>query len=225
MSTIRTFLLVLAFLAAERATELAMGQSDKSTTPEARPKEKSALAPGDKNKESKAEKKHRGKFTISKETTYVTEPLDKDGYIDYASALNKRLRQGVTAENNANVLIWKALGPHPDGTTLGPEFCKLMGMQVPLENGEYFKDLDWVLKERLKIDPQKSKDAEQFYDRFDGIIQRAWTSKQHPDLAAWLEVNAKPLALTIEATKRAQYYSPMVTSKGSKGSGGLIEAL
>ncbi len=78
----------------------------------------------------------KGKFTISKETTFVTGPVDKDGYIDYVAALNERLRQGVTPENNANVLIWKALGPRPEGTTLGAEFCKLMGMQVPPENGE-----------------------------------------------------------------------------------------
>src|SRR2546430_914313 len=66
----------------------------------------------------------KGKFTMSKETTFVTEPVDKDGYIDYVAALNDRLRQGVTPENNANVLIWKALGPRPEGTTLGSEFCK-----------------------------------------------------------------------------------------------------
>jgi len=52
----------------------------------------------------------KGKFTISKETTFVTGPVDKDGYIDYTAALNERLRQGMTPENNANVLIWKALG-------------------------------------------------------------------------------------------------------------------
>src|SRR5262245_55897881 len=67
------------------------------------------------SKGDQSAKKARGRFTISKETTYVTGPLDKDGYIDYVAALNERLRQGVTPENNANVLIWKALGPRPEG--------------------------------------------------------------------------------------------------------------
>jgi hypothetical protein len=45
-------------------------------------------------------KKTKPKFTISKETTFITEPLDKDGYPDYAAALNARLSKGVTPENN-----------------------------------------------------------------------------------------------------------------------------
>src|SRR5690349_19780241 len=84
--------LILALLAAAPAGRLAVGQSNKVT-------------------EDKPVKKGRGKFTISKETTYVTEPVGKDGYPDYARALNRRLRQGVTPENNANVLLWKAIGP------------------------------------------------------------------------------------------------------------------
>ena len=50
------------------------------------------------------EKKPAPKFTISKETTYVTGPLDKYGYIDYETALNERMSKGVTRETNANVL-------------------------------------------------------------------------------------------------------------------------
>src|SRR5262245_43901123 len=65
------------------------------------------------NKDEPTEKS-KGKFSISKETTYVTGPLDKDGYIDYAAALNERLGQGVTPENNANVLLWRAMGLQPD---------------------------------------------------------------------------------------------------------------
>ena len=48
------------------------------------------------------------KFPLGRETTFVTGPLDKDGYVDYAAALNERLGKGVTPDKNANVLIWKA---------------------------------------------------------------------------------------------------------------------
>src|SRR5262245_44162564 len=84
-----------------------------------------------KDKENKADskaKKPRGKFTIGKETTFVTGPVDKDGYIDYAVALNKHWRRGVTAASNANVLIWQALGPRPEGGRPMPaEFYEWMG--------------------------------------------------------------------------------------------------
>src|ERR1700687_337117 len=49
----------------------------------------------------------KAKFTIGKDTTYVTGPVDKHGYIDYAAALHERLRQGVTPDNNANVVFYQ----------------------------------------------------------------------------------------------------------------------
>src|SRR5437870_5722081 len=67
----------------------------------------------DKKENEEKEKKQKPRFTISKETTYLTEPLDKDGYIDYRAALNKLLSKGVRPETNANVLLWKAIGPKP----------------------------------------------------------------------------------------------------------------
>src|SRR5438094_5975588 len=82
------------------------------------PDDKAVPAKGADKKEEKKATKGKGTFTIGKETTYVTGPLDKDGYIDYAAALNERLGRGVTPENNACVLLWKALGPHPEGATM-----------------------------------------------------------------------------------------------------------
>src|SRR5262245_50022047 len=49
------------------------------------------------------DKPPRPNFTVSKETTYVDGPLTREGYIDYTAALNKRLSEAVTPENNANV--------------------------------------------------------------------------------------------------------------------------
>lgn len=49
--------------------------------------------------------------TISKETTYITEPLHPDGYPDYVAVLNQQFSEGVTPENNSAVLFLKAVGP------------------------------------------------------------------------------------------------------------------
>ena len=54
-----------------------------------------------------AEANPAAKLPIGKETTYVDGPLDKEGYVDYESALNDRLGEGITPEQNANVLLWK----------------------------------------------------------------------------------------------------------------------
>jgi hypothetical protein len=73
-----------------------------------------------------ADKKPEPKFTLGKETTYITGPLDEDGYVDYATALNERLRKGIKPEENANVLLWKAFGPRPEGAKMPPDFFKFL---------------------------------------------------------------------------------------------------
>src|SRR5947207_1711495 len=94
----------------------------------------------------------RSTFTVSPETTYVTEPLDAEGYVDYPTALNERLSKGVTPENNANVLIWQALGPHPEGGTMPPEYFQWLGIESPPEEGDYLVSWSNYLKQHVKID-------------------------------------------------------------------------
>src|SRR5262249_33733167 len=99
-----------------------------------------------------AESKPAPKFPLGKETTYVTGPLDKDGYIDYETALNERLGKGVTPDSNANVLIWKALGPRPEGARMPAEFFKALGIDEPPERGDYLVSSDSYAKDHLKLD-------------------------------------------------------------------------
>src|SRR5262249_8239479 len=91
-------------------------------------------------------------FTVSPETTYVTEPVDGMGYVDYPTALNERTSAGVTPENNALVLIVQALGPRPEGVPLPPDFYKWLGIEPPPDDGEYLisreKYFDAHLKEK-----------------------------------------------------------------------------
>src|SRR6266404_1562115 len=83
-----------------------------------------SFARGDDAKENK----RKPRFTIGKETTYLTGPVDADGYIDYTAALNERLGRGIKPAENANVLLWKAFGPQPEGKKMPPEFFKRLGI-------------------------------------------------------------------------------------------------
>lgn len=97
--------------------------------------------------------KRKPKFTISPATTRVTEPLDADGYVDYAAALNKHFSKGVTAKNNANVLLLQAMGPHPDGIKkMDPAYFEWLGIESPPEQGDYFVQLQRYAREVLKIE-------------------------------------------------------------------------
>ena len=82
-------------------------------------------------------------FTVSRETTYLTEPLMEDGWPDYIRVANERLSKGVTPENNAAVLLCQASGPASYlDRTLPTRFFKSLGMERPDRGGDYFVDLD-----------------------------------------------------------------------------------
>jgi hypothetical protein len=164
----------------------------------------------------------RAPITLSKATTLVTGPLTRDGYVDYASVINQRLSVGVTAENNANVLLWRAFGPHPENTTLGPEVFKLMKMETLPETGNYFLNLGTYMDKQLQLDRQDPRREKILKHR---TQDRSWTAADYPGIATWLEFNAKPLALVTEATSRSRYYSPLIsrpTGKPDDLSGSLV---
>jgi hypothetical protein len=160
-------------------------------------------------------------FTVSKETTYVTGPLDKDGYIDYVAALNQRLGKGVTAETNANVRIWQAVGPTPEGGRGQPaEFFKYMGIDPPPAAGEYFVDFYKYAREVLgmMLVPDVNDDL--------SVAGRyPWKATDYPTVAVWLAAMQKPMDLVVEGCGRPHYFSPMIPTVGPNGSNGLISCL
>jgi hypothetical protein len=167
-------------------------------------------------------------FTLGKETTYITGPLDSDGYVDYETALNERISRGVTPQNNANVLLWQALDPHPsrypEREPMPWEFFRWLKIPAPPEHGEYFIDLPRYAKEVLKFNPGEQTDA--LRKQRGWAAQRPWVEKDYPQVAAWLKANEKPLALALAATWRPDYYNPLVSRKsGDEGWYGLLGAL
>jgi hypothetical protein len=182
-------------------------------------------APPTESKDKKAAPKKRKSFTIGKDTTFVEGPLDKDGFIDYETALNEILSKGVTPENNAAVLLFKAFGPHPDGAKISDEFFKWLKIAPPPEKGDYFLDQSFVhkkLQKRLTPDPQKNDDW--FEREIEAVTKRPWDPPDHPEVAEWLKLNEKPLAVAIEASKRTHYYYPLLATRKDGKSAGLISA-
>lgn len=181
-------------------------------------------APGDKpgagDKKPGKKERPKGNFTVGKETTYVTGPLDSSGRIDYSAAINDRLGKGVTPENNAAVLLWAALGPHPEGVTMPAEFFRRLGIKPPPEAGTYFIDIRPYIQDRLKMEPPAD-----ILDRHGRATSRPWSAEDEPLLASWLAANEKPLALTVEATRREEYYNPLVPVVKDGVSSGLLGAL
>lgn len=173
-------------------------------------------------KKDDAPKKRKPNFTIGKDTTYVEGPVGKDGYIDYEAALNERMKKGATPENNSNVLLWKAMGPAPEGAAMPAEFYRWLGIEEPPEQGDYLVGMEKYIREHLKITEHDQ--ANEVRNLLERVTSRPWKAADFPQIAGWIKANEKPLALVVEAGKRSHYFSPLVSRK-DKGPASLIAAL
>src|SRR5262249_14675453 len=174
-------------------------------------------------------------LTISPETTHVTGPPDAHGGVDYAAALNERLGRGVTPENNAVVLLWKALGPTSEGRHYWEmpqsyrlwmaRYFELLGTKPPGPKDERFVSFSTYLTKGLDMDEvsadERGNRARDAFDREERAAQWPWTAKEQPDLADWLKSVERPLALVVEASRRPAYFNPMLPP----GEGGWSEGL
>lgn len=164
-------------------------------------------------------------FTLSKKTTYITEPLRKDGFPDYIAALNKMFSKGVTPENNAAVLLLKAAGPSDISEKARKRHFAMLGIPDLPEKGDYFiSEYQFIkrLTQAKKIPPEGKEVAEEgslekkYNDEFNNvIIKRPWSKKEFPHWADWLAANEKPLALVAEAVRRPRYYEPLISGGDS----------
>ncbi len=172
-------------------------------------------------------------IVVSKETTFITEPLRADGLPDYEAYILQQASEGVTPANNAAVLSWQAMWPGEMGgqREYWIPLCDALGMEkVPSAKEGLVAPSSQSVREQIALElalqlskqaaDDASKDdlfseAEQQSLR-DGYAHeligeagsRPWTSEQIPALAQWVAHNEKPLDLLVEASKRPRYYSP-----------------
>jgi len=166
------------------------------------------------------------RITVSKETTVITEPLDDEGLPDFEAYFLKQGFEGVTPENNAAVLFWRAFWPHQ----LQVEYRELMqkaigldsaiddepGLVLLTDKSLLDRVASWVGDEyrsesNTDLDPQEIADYElvEFAEKaIDSAQRRPWTSDQLPPLAEWIEENQTQIGWIREASERPRLYSP-----------------
>lgn len=164
------------------------------------------------------------RVTISKETTYITEPLRPDGYPDYGLALDRHIAQGVTPENNSAVLFWRAMGPKEIDAKIRTEYFRRLGAPIPPEEGEYFQRFEEYAASKSKQAGQELSD-EKIEHIYKQVMEGPWKAEQFPLAAQWLQANEKPLALITEASRRPRRYDPVLPTGGGESGEILIGAL
>src|SRR5690349_1892802 len=83
-------------------------------------------------------------ITVSKETTYFTEPLRPDGLVDYPAIINAKLSAGVTPETNAVTLLIRLVPKEKWQPGQLEATCQAIGIEVPKEEPVLFKSFDDV---------------------------------------------------------------------------------
>lgn len=164
-------------------------------------------------------------ITISKETTYVTEPKTDDGFVDLITAINAKNSEGVTQENNAAAVIFPVLGARPDKNFRNPEaslkmadrFYEELGVPMPKDGDEEFISLtNYILSEGVEANSDK---FWQIQDQQGDAQQGYWNREEFPMIADWVDANKKPLDLIIAGVQREKYYCP-INSDAKVGSTG-----
>jgi hypothetical protein len=165
---------------------------------------------------------------LSKQTTYITEPLGDDGLPDYVAYLNAKYSEGVTAENNAAVLLLQAMGPSELPQEGRDVFFDRLGMAPLADDGNYlltiYDEPTWNalgpwLRESWQPQSQPGSRAraptkDELRDAVNALYtaaqSRPWTSQQIRPLAKWAEDNAAQLDLAVQGLDLPHYYVPMI---------------
>lgn len=139
------------------------------------------------------------------DTTVALGPVDKDGFIDYETALNERMRGKTTPDSNAVVLLFAAVGPKPEGAELHADFYKWLGIPAPAAEAGYL-----VFENKYFLEA-RGDTLEAFYELYASLQKKPWTANDQPRFAEWLAENEKPLLAVTDAAKRPDYFYPFIS--------------
>ncbi len=151
------------------------------------------------------------KITVSKETTFLTKPLAKDGAIDYVAALNKHLSKDVTPDNNSAIPLIQALGPEVISEKFRSSVLKALGLtSLPKEGSYFLTESEYAdqIEDFKKASAVEKAIGISLHKSDESILQ----AKDHPELVDWLQANRKPLDAIIEATKKERFYVPQCSN-------------
>jgi len=153
---------------------------------------------------------------ISTETTWITEPLDENGDVDYLEALNLKFSKGITPENNAAVNYARAFGTCAFDEELFAQYLKKLGIDgSKIHDDPLIEFDDWFHRTmrdqqvEIQAGSDPSEDALQQY-RYIMDDAAPWSSDQFPLIDQWMNQYSDVAETIRDATKRKRCYFPLV---------------
>ncbi len=161
---------------------------------------------------------------ISRETTYITEPLTADGTrVDYLAAYEREFYPPeMKTDDNGYRLVVRALGPgvlqlasdltEVEKAAVYAQICEKLGLDAtapPTMTCEEGDDFLYRYAETAGLDQKQA-------DELSRRTYRPWTLDELPMMKEWLEQNGPFLDLLHEATQKPMYVIPCVSVAGQK---------
>ena len=149
-------------------------------------------------------------LVISRQTTFITEPVREDGGIDYLAAYNRELMvSGVTVETNAFIDLLRVLPSSIEHPLEREQFAKQLGLSAFPEEFQYIDiPSDFHVKRY-----GRSSDGKAWRAEWTHVLNQPWTSQDYPKWGAWVEEYDEAIDFLVAASRKSHFYYPMVVSE------------
>ncbi len=168
---------------------------------------------------------------ISKETTYITEPLKSDGkQVDYFMAIRQATcPENVATDDNGYRLIVRHLGRDSDTEpAYYARVCEQLGLDADAIQSDMTyvdpctflrayvqgSECDQALLDTL---PPEDRSKGKLEDILESKLYRAWTFDDLPMMARWLEDSNSALDLIAQAACKLTFHVPLVRENEQEG--------
>lgn len=143
---------------------------------------------------------------VSRETTFITGPLRKNGTVDYAAALNRLAGKGVNSSNNAATLLFPLVSKKRLRNPQRNALLKRTGGKE-VDDKTRFVAFD----EYVENNKKDEKTSDKLHDNRDIALTRPWRRREFPEIDAWIKANEPALAQIAKASLRRRWFHPLVT--------------
>ena len=160
----------------------------------------------------RAYKNPAGLITVSTETTYITDPLDEHGFVDYLEAINQRHSAGVTPEDNFEVVVRSVYGTASIDPGIRAEYYRRLGIDDGFVEGTQFAPFsDFLESQALPAGDADTGREDPWIS-----LERPWTAEEYPTVHEWVVANSPFLDLVVEGSYRPSDYTPYVAPEGQR---------
>ena len=162
---------------------------------------------------------------ISKETTYITEPLKSDGkQVDYLAAIRQATYPPnmATGENGYRLIV-EHLGMSPEDTPASfASVCKQLGLDAATIRPDMTYQDPWDFLEAyasstrfdeslLDTLPPHDRSQDDAVKMLEGKLAWPWTLDDLPMMAPWLKQNGPALDLVGQAVRKPVFHVPLAS--------------